>query len=329
MKKITYLLYPLLFLGPAIANAVVNERAVVLNSAGAPINTQTASLIDKNTWGLSIRNDYFAYRQFGNQQLLDYAKQTGRVIESDQYFNLTTAALAYGINEQFTFWVSLPYANLGNVRNGELVDHADFTEPRVIHLGNSRGVGDLGLYGQWLFYDNQSSQSAAMLSFGSTLPTGATAIKDKQGRLFTPLDQLGRGTFAPFIGVALSKNTNNGFLSSNVLYTKGLKGAQRSNLGDVINYNLAITRDLYQTKSQLTINGIVELNGEYYSKTLIDGVSDNDSGANIIYLTTALRINTKQGLSPYLAFSPPIVQSVNGIQSTVRCLITAGVDLVF
>lgn len=309
--------------------AAIIDRAAVSNSTTSTdaINTQSASTLDRGAWFFTLRNDYYQYHIFSNAELLHLSANTGRTIESDNYYNVSVLNTSYGLTDNFTIGINLPFTRLANIREGTISINDDGIQAVITQIGNSQGFSDMGIFGQWLFYDNHNNQLSTMLTFGTTVPTGRAHLRGNDGEFIAPIDQPGRGTWAPYIGMAVSKQLNKDSLNANIFFTKGLIGAQNANLGDAYDYDLAFVHKIFELNTDFALDGILELNGEYYSKTIIDGMSDPDSGANIIYIAPGLRLTLPHGLSPYLSTSIPVIQSINGIQSAIRYVITCGIDL--
>lgn len=257
------------------------------------------------------------------------AKQVGRSTESDDSYEYTSFTAAYGITDTFAVGASLPFARLADVRTANIVTTATSeTKGFISNLGSPQGLSDLVLFGQWQIFNNKEHKLAGMLSFGTYAPTGASHVRADNGDLFAPDDQPGRGSFAPFAGLIFTREITDGSISFNFYYTKCLEGAQNAKSGDIYDYNLGLVHTLYQTKSNYYLYGILELNGEYYPKTIQNGLADPDTGANVISFTTALRLSTPGSYYPFIALSVPILQSANGIQSTIHYDIACGLDII-
>lgn len=286
------------------------------------INTQSASVLDAGTWALGIRNDLYQYQQFADPQLAVYATQSGRVIESDRYFNILNCNIAYGILKTFTIGLIAPYSRLDNIRTADA-----YAIPSLSQPVNSQGFGDTAFYGQWLIIDRNISKISSMLTFGASAPFGKTMILDKSGMPLSPLDQPGRGAWAPFIGLALTKTLDQSSLNANLQYTKGLEGSQQAQIGDLYNYNIGFVHTLYRSSANSLLDGILELNGEYNLPTVIANIQDPDSGSHLIYISPGLRATTSTGFSPYIGLSIPAFQAINGIQSPIKYWLTFGIDI--
>lgn len=328
MKQIIYLLCLVLALvclnaSAAVINSTPSGNTNVVSSA---INTPSAFTLTHGDLWINLRNDYYGLQQFSNTQLANYAQQTNQTIESDEYYNLTSITAAYGLTKGITLGLNIPNARLANIRTGSISNPNGFPLTTISELGNSKGLRDIALFAQILLFQDKS-QFSGMLTAGSTIPTGATHDKDNLGNLFPPGDQPGRGTFAPYLGITITKTMDKAILSANMSYIQGFKGAQNSNLGNTFEYNLAYIRQLYQSNSHFIFDGILELNGGYYTKIVTNGVAGANSGGQVLQITPALRMTTPGKISPYISASVPLSQSLNGIQSKQVYQITCGVDM--
>lgn len=311
-----------------LGNTHIGKENSLNTATTTTINTQSAETIDAGTWIFSLRNDFYSLGQYSDLQLLQFLEQTGRSIESDNYFNLMSFTTAYALTNTFALGVTLPFTSLTNIRTGDVLISEAISTEFISNSGNAQGFSDVSVYGQLQILNNIPYSLSSMIFFGSTLPTGNAYLKDRNGVLFSSLDQPGRGIPAPFIGLAVTKIMKNNSLSANIQFTKGLEGAQNTNLGNFYNYNVAWVHPLSIGNSNSNLSGILELNGEYYPKTITNQLKDPDSGASILYLTPGLRYSGVSGMSPYISIGIPILQKNQGIQSPVLYWLTLGVDII-
>src|SRR4029077_10047176 len=171
------------------------------------------------------------------------------------------------------------------------------------------GIGDLTLFGQYRFLQQQGTQLA--LLFGSEVPTGKTNDRTRQDEVFDAEFQPGSGSWDLFLGVAWTYQ--NGFWSfdSNVLYTLGTEGTQDTDLGDRFQYNFAVSYRFTSLGSGSlpmfhgatshehgddghhhshastgpSLDLVLELNGEWHAEQATNGISDPNSGGNTVFLS--------------------------------------------
>ena len=294
----------------------------------SPITTLTTQTLDKGGWGFSQRTEYYRSSSLPDSLLLqspDYESQTGYLV------NYLFAS--YGVTDAFVFGVAEPYLNGSNIRAS--LPTATLPSPSAQNLGDVAGLADTSIYGLWRIFDETEKRFAwsIALTSGSSFPTGKTNVKTHTGTVFATSDQPGTGAFAPFAGIVLSKQYDRLLLSSNVIYTKYTRGSQATTLGWEIDYNTAAVYILSQ-KTQAkpfsySVNGILELNGEYTAPDTINGSKDPNSAANIINLAPGLHINWGENISTYLSVSFPISQQISGIQSRSQYNVYSCIDFTF
>ena len=113
-------------------------------------------------------------------------------------------------------------------------------ENETVDRGDTEGVGDLTLFGQYRFYGQDTGLQASLLT-GIKTPTGETGERDNQGELFEAEFQPGSGSWDPMLGLALSQAQGRWSVDGNVLYTIATEGTQHTDLGDRFHYNGAVT----------------------------------------------------------------------------------------
>jgi hypothetical protein len=240
--------------------------------------------------------------------------------------------VTYGITNNFNVGGSLSYQKEFGFRSANLSNE---NPPLVVqNLGNSSGLTDSSIYGLWRITPAtpvQTNLSSAIIA-GSNIPIGKTNVLTSTGELFSAADQPGSGGFTPYVGIMFSKEWKGLMFSHNLFYAHPLKGTQFTTLGNVFDYNFAVVSDLYDGKIKklnYSINGVLELNGEYTSNDVFLNEKDPNSGGNIIYIAPGLRVNVRETLSFYANINIPVYQSMNGIQSLSKYNIYSGVDFVF
>lgn len=309
----------------SLTYAIQIDRTPVANETdvGDAINTQSAGVLDVKTWWFSFRDNYYHFQPFNSSQLVDYAAQTGRDIETEEAYSYLTLSVAYGLTDKITVGAALPYYQLTNIRT---TDISNGFPTQILDLGNSQGLSDLTLFLEYLLWNDKDRNLTASMTFGASLPTGAAYLRDSQGALFPPDDQPGSGTVLPYIGIAMTKTLEKSSVSANLFYTQGHKGAQNANLGNWLEYNLAYVRQIYKGKTKYALQGVVELNGGYYTPARVDGETSPDSGSSIVRITTGLRLITPKNISPFIASYIPIIKSYRGIQPKENYGIVGGID---
>ena len=153
-----------------------------------------------------------------------------------------SASAAYGVTDDFTVSVRLPYVLRTDIREGH---HAHLpggvVSNTVDFRGDSSGLGDLTLLGQYRFLNNTATRTEAAFLFGVKAPTGATNRIDAQGLLFETEFQPGSGSTDLLLGAAFTQRFGAWSFDANVLGTIAGRGAQDTKLGDRFLYNAALS----------------------------------------------------------------------------------------
>ncbi|WP_019217541.1 hypothetical protein [Legionella tunisiensis] len=180
--------------------------------------------------------------------------------------------------------------------------------------------------------DNQFPLSTALI-FGVNAPIGRTNVMTNYGVPFATSDQPGTGSWDPFVSLVFSKKWGDLSLNADCTYTHTTKGAQATTLGKVVDYDFAIVYPLIAQNNKdktvnYTIDGIVELNGEYFTQDTIAGINDPNSGGNSLFFSPGFRVNIADKLSFYLGVGFPIAETLRGTQVNSKYGIISGIDLV-
>jgi hypothetical protein len=247
-----------------------------------------------------------------------------------------SANLAYGLTDDLTIGLSMPYVDRSNIREA----HNDMGVGEAELAGDSNGVGDLTLFGQYRFYQNEK-QDAAILA-GIKTPTGETGVREIEGELFETEQQPGSGSWDPFFGMAYNYKWGDIGFSGNLLYTFVTEGSQDTNLGDIFNYNLALSyrttipegdHDHHHHKHQGNIidyiDMVLELNGDSRQRVDIAGETQAHTGGHTLYISPGLRVGLAHSVSLFTSVGIPIVNDLNGIQSEPDYRVIGGMSVTF
>ena len=227
--------------------------------------------------------------------------------------------------------------------------------------GDSSGIGDLTLLGQYRFFNNRATKLEAAALFGVKAPTGKTDETDAFGGRFETEFQPGTGSWDGLLGLAVTKRSGPWSFDANVLYILATKGAQGTDLGDRFQYNIAASYRVIgasQGPSYLGALGepmyhggpkakahkhahteapaprgpaldlVLELNGEWHAKEVTDGVKEPNSGGNVVYLSPGLRWSQDKW-SSHVSVGVPVVNEVNGVQAKSDWRLLTGVSVSF
>ena len=322
-----------LFWGPLITSlclASAPARAGHTASLGigvgtaSPINTESAVTLPKGRWAAGIRTEYTNFQSFSDSELLALreAHPEADLHAADAVLNTSFGAF-YGGTDDLTLGFRLPYVWRFDIR--EPAHHHEGEEEHegepaeVEQLGDTDGIGDLVLFGQYRFF-HQPDKHYAAIQLGVKAPTGDTDERSPQGGLIEAEFQPGTGSWDGLFGLAYTYWFSPFALDTNVLYTVVTEGTQSTELGDAFNYNIALSYRIgggpqgvfYAPRQGLAWDLIAELNGEWRDTAEISGVEDPDFGGHVLYFSPGVRLTAGSNLSFAVSGGIPMVTDLNG-----------------
>ena len=295
------------------------------SEASGPINTIAATPMPRGQWSIGLRTEVINFDEFSDAELEGFAAQGLEDVHSVNRLTSTSLAVAYGITEDVTVSVRIPYVDRKNIREGELEGGV----PEAHSHGDSSGIGDAVVLGQYRLMQRPGLDSA--LLFGVKAPTGKTSNTDNGVRLDTEF-QPGTGAWDFLIGAAVSKQTGRVGYHGNVLYNKTTEGSQDTEIGDAFFYNAAFSyrlsgEDGHTAHTHLQWDILLELNGETRQKNKIAGAREANTGGTVIYLSPGLRLSSGSKWSAFLSIGLPVTENLNGEQAGFDYRIVAGVSM--
>lgn len=212
-----------------------DHPSVTFGGVGAgPISTFSGATLPQGSSAWAFRVEDVIFDRFSDAQLLQFGAQD---IHADSV-NYTAGAFfsgAYGVTNNLTLMIRMPYYYQGGIREPER--HGADIE--VEDEGDAVGAGDiLGLAMLRLFNLQDETLQISFIT-GVEAPTGWTSDITRQGTLFEAEHQPGSGSWDPVVGLSGSKSRDRFSVHANVLYVFTGRGIQETNLGDILNYNLA------------------------------------------------------------------------------------------
>jgi len=287
-------------------------------SHAGPILTTSAATLQKGTLALTLQSSYVKMDDFSDSQLLGFSAE-GNDVHTLDYLYSVSATAAYGITDDLTLSLRVPYNSFNNVREA----HSD--EPDEIHQhGDSDGIGDMTLLAYYRFLQMSSRQFQSALILGIKAPSGKTDEKDIHGERFETEHQPGSGSWDPIVGVAVTKRMGRVSLDADLRYALVTEGSQDTDLGDMMNYDLAFS---YHVPGKLSLDLVLEANGEWKQKEEINGSKDENSGGHILYLSPGMRVRLNNALSAFISVGLPVIQDLNGIQSDTNFRTLFGISV--
>ena len=328
----------LVFVAAALLQAVparADHPSVGFGSGvSGPVITIPAHMLPAGKWGASLRLEYIKFAAFSDSELLRLAPFAG-VVHSTKNVISPSFSLAYGFSEKVMLSARLPYVARRDIRESH--QHGDLTVGLHNH-GNSGGIGDMTVLGQIAVHDRGRSKLALLT--GIKIPVGQTHVEDDDGERFETDHQPGSGSWDFLEGIAWSHRLPFGSIDANLLATFASEGAQATNLGTAFNYNVAISKRLaggaghqhhereegrpHRHGRTIGADLILELNGEARSRVTVEGVEEEHTGGNLIYLSPGLRFGPADGWSFSASVGAPVLQDVNGTQHETDLRILVG-----
>jgi hypothetical protein len=327
------------------------------SSGGAgPIATITATTLEEGHSAAAVFFEMVKINPLSDAQLKTFA---GQGVHSMDAILAPTLVYAYGITNDLTIIGRLPVVTRLDIREGNAGNAVD-------ERGDSSGIGDLTLLGQYRFYNNKATRTEAALLLGLKAPTGRTNEYDKLGERFETEFQPGSGSWDGLFGAAFTQRVGAWSFDGNVLYQLATKGAQETDLGDRFLYNVAVSYRLMGSAAPPMdrpmhagalpepmyhggpkaaghrhvdreppppppgpkLDLVLELNGEWHGHQTIAGVRDENSGGNVVYLSPGLRLSWDKW-SGFVSVGVPVVNHVNGVQAEPNWRLLSGVAVNF
>ena len=330
--------------------ALADHPTLGLQQDGAAsITTLTALTLPKGVKTFGIETQFISNNVIGDIDLAHFAEEGEQVHSVEGLRNLSFNA-AYGLTDKLTLGFNLPYVTRSGIREGthhheeegETAEHDEDEDshaaeeaPEISMLGDSSGLGDLTLYSQYRFVGNSDSRTHVSLLLGLKTPTGRTDVVSDEGGRFETEHQPGSGSWDTLAGFSLTRQWSGVSLDSNVLYAFAGKGAQDSNMGDVFNYNVALSHRMehehgsahhHHSTVESSWDVAVELNGEWRDFVTVAGVRQAHTGGNLLYLAPSVRFNSSNGWSAYASLGVPVVENLNGVQSDPKYRLFIGIS---
>ncbi|MFQ5655169.1 MAG: transporter [Planctomycetota bacterium] len=309
--------------------------------SGGPIHTIPATTLPRGRLSLSYRFEYLNLDRLSDGRL-EAAAEAGEHADSTDFVLSAFLGGAYGLADDLTIGARIPYVFRDDIREGHL--HAG--EAEAEEAGSSAGHGDLMLFGQYRLLDLEERDLELAVLGGLKVPTGFKSDRTRGGERFEVEHQPGSGSWDPIAGLAASRRRGRLSLHGSLLYTFATEGAQDTNLGDLLSYNLAAVYrlggsdahdhegpsaadDHHHAPARLTWDLIVEANGEWREKIDIDGGRDDDSGGHLIYASPGIRVNLDERWSFFGSVGIPVFQDVNGNAHETDLRLVLGVSVGF
>lgn len=302
------------------------------NQAG-PLITISAATLPAGKWSTGFRTERVTFSPL-SATVLEQAALDDEEIHSVDSLTTHYASLAYGINDQLTIGVTIPYISRTGIREGEL----DEGNPEVHAHQKAAGLGDATLLAQYRLKQPSDSNTQIGILLGMQLPTGDDNIEEAGvpvGGEFQP----GSGTWQPMIGISASRTIGNSSLDTNLLYLHTREGSQYTRIGRLLNYNVAWSRRFSSETSgknhdhsdhlHVRWDAVIELNGALRAKNEVRNLKEAHSGGNLIYFSPGIRLVVADRWNLHVSIGIPVLDDPNGTQADVDYRTNIGFGMSF
>lgn len=283
----------------------------------SPIITQPGVTLPSNMWATGIITQFSSFDGASDEKLQALKDSGNPDVHSVNTFLQPSVFAAYGLTDDLTFGVKVPYVLRSGVRQ------PDGDTDTINKLGDPSGFGDVSVFSQYRFFHSADNLNHASFTLGLKTPTGATGVKNNQSTLFETHHQPGSGSWNPSAGVSFTRLMGSFSFDTNVLYTVATKGAQGTDLGDNFGYNLALSyafgaparNAFFAASNNAPWTAVLELNGERQYHQITDGVKDLNSGGHTVFISPGVRYSGGKNWNTALSVGAPIVKDLNGYQT--------------
>ncbi len=256
-----------------------DEDLLPLGNFSVPLVTQISPLIS------------FGQLLIGKNALLH--QLTGIYAQGhDNYDDVIAPNVIYGIRDDLSVFFSLPFTPRS--RSGS---------------SHSSGIEDIFLQGEYGFYNKTRADYTlqATVLANVQFPTGSSSKNPPTGH----------GSFGYFLGTTYAYTSFNwyAFISPGVNLTTTHHGTK---FGNSYLYQWGFARCIKQLSPRGWIFDLmIEFDGTYAEKNKIRGITDLNSGGNVIFVTPSIWLSSKRWIFQW-GIGFPLVQNLNGHQDKLK-----------
>lgn len=202
----------------------------------------------------------------------------------------------YGITDNFSIFITLPIAASYKYEDN-----------------HSSGLGDASFQFEYAYYtkDTKKYSEEATIIANFILPTGSSKKQPPTG-FGSPSFMLGTGYARTYVDWF-------GYTFQGTIQTTSHDGTK---LGNEYLYQFGLGRNVLTIPSKLIFALQVEVDGEYTEKDRINGVTDPNSGGNVVFVTPSLWVSSKKLIFQF-GVGFPVIQNLNGNQNKMNYLLAA------
>lgn len=289
---------------------------------GGGATTIPAITLKSGIFSLGLRTELTEFEPVSDSKLLEKAEKAGSFDAIDRTL-LHTIDIGYGVTDDLTLGLNIGWFEAINFRESELEDN----EVEVFHA-NPDGITDLWLSGKYRFL--RGSQGHYAIVAGIKFPTGADNRENNAGEKLEAVEQPGSGSYDFMTGFAYSRwLTADWTLDTNIQYIFRTEGARDFEIGDRMDWNLAIAYQVIQRNKYPNFAPVGEINVRYLFRDEEDGVNERDSGGTAVFLSPGVRVGVTSRLGVGASVSFPVFQNVLGEQQETDFKAAVGVSYSF
>lgn len=304
----------------------------------SPIITQTGITLPAGMWAGGLITQFTRFNSASDSTLLGLKNNAVDDAHGDVHslksLLVPSVFAAYGINDNWTLGIRLPYVQRYDLRSPN--EHGD----EVLRQGDPGGFGGASLFSQYRFFHSDDNLNHLSVVMALTTP-GTTNVQGinhhGQSEKLETHSQPSGGAWNPALGFSFTRAMGKISFDSSILYTVATNGVQYTNLGDTFDYNVALSyafvgmarNNLFAGSNNSAWTGILELNGQRQDRQKTAGLTDPNSGSNIIYLSPGIRYSGGKNWNTALSIGTPIVKNINGYQTPPDYRVTYRLVFVF
>lgn len=229
----------------------------------------------------------------------------------------------YALSSRLTVSGLVPIAS----RQSEIL-----SEDRTLVTGNQIGLADVSLLLRFkpLVVHSLETSTIVSIAGGVKLPTGRTDGRDSEGNLLDSHIQLGTGSTDYLLGASGFVTFDRIALITNLLGGITGKGANGHTFGNSLNYDTSVRYKLNPEEYiDMQFFATIGINGEWRGRERQDGITLDDSGGNVTYVTAGGQIFFTSSISLEALFQYPVIHGLHGTQLGESYRIVTGVQLLF
>jgi hypothetical protein len=315
--------------------AYADHSGIGFGGDGAgPITTIAADTLPQGKLALGLTSEFIKTEAFSDAELAAFASDHVHAHSVD--WTLTNSlSIGYGVSDTLSLTLRIPHLHRDSVRSAS---HVHGGGGLVINSaenhGDSTGFGDMAVLARYRFWKNGDHRAALLL--GAKLPTGRTDVRNSNERLEVE-HQPGSGSWDGLAGFAAGTRAGSVALDANALYQLAGEGAQDTDLGDRLQYNLAAS---YRIGGEAHDHGdrihhhraldlVLELNGEWADRKEVAGEEDDHSGGTTIFLSPGFRYAPDEKFSAHVSIGIPVASDIGDGHADTDYKLTFGLSRAF